>query len=60
MNPATMQLLAALIPLTEEVIVRGVNIVATFKADITAGQLAESLEKSKSANWPAVDFSGGR
>lgn len=60
MNPATLQLVAALIPVAEEVIIRGVNVVATFKADITADKLADALQQSKSANWPKLDFSGGK
>lgn len=60
MNAETLQLVAALIPVAEEVIIRGTSVVATFKANITTDQLAESLQKSKSANWPKFDFSGGK
>jgi hypothetical protein len=60
MTPATMQLVAALIPVAEEVIIRGASVIATFRADITADQLAETLQQSKSATWPTIDFSGGK
>lgn len=60
MTVATMQLIAALAPVAEEVVLRGASIVATFRADITADKLAEALQASKSANWPVLDFSGGK
>jgi hypothetical protein len=59
MTVETMQLIAALAPVAEEVVIRGANVVATFAADVTAERLAETLQKSKSANWPKLDFTPG-
>jgi len=45
-----------LAPIAKEIIVEGIKITATFKADLTEEQMLQSLELSKSASWPQLDF----
>lgn len=49
-------LIQVLAPIATEVIIDGAKVVATIRADMSIAQLQQSLELSKSANWPKLTF----
>lgn len=60
MNPATLQLIIAMLPVAERLVIEGGKIVATLRADLTADEMIAALEASKSANWPKLDFASAQ
>lgn len=57
MTPAEIaQLAIILAPIAQEIIVEGGKIVATYRENLTQDQINHSLELSKSATWPVLDF----
>lgn len=54
------QLAIVLAPIAKEVVHEGGKIVATYRSDMTQDHINQSLELSKSATWPALDFGLGR
>lgn len=49
-------LIQVVAPIAERVIVKGLEVTTIIKADVTQDQLQQSLELSKSANWPKLTF----
>lgn len=57
MSPAAIaQLAIILAPMLKDLAVEGGKIVATYRDEITQEQIDRSLELSRSATWPALDF----
>ncbi len=57
MNAAEIATLAQILaPIAKEVIVEGIKITAVMKEEMTEEQMLQSLELSKSANWPELTF----
>lgn len=57
MSPAQIaQLAIILAPIAQNIAVKGQEIIATYRADLTQEQIDRSLELSRSANWPALSF----
>lgn len=50
------QLAIILAPITKNIIVEGGKIVASFREDINQEHINQSLELSRSANWPVLTF----
>lgn len=50
------QLAIILAPIAKDIAVEGSKLFATFREDMTEEQMTKSLELSKSASWPALDF----
>jgi len=45
-----------LIPVVEKGAIEVAKLIATMNADLTAEQLAQALEESKSKDWPELTF----
>ena len=57
MSPAQIaQLAIILAPIAQNIVVEGSKIIATYRENLTQEQINESLELSKSASWPELDF----
>lgn len=57
MTPAQIaQLAIILAPIAQSIAVKGQEIVATYRSDLKQEDINRSLELSKSANWPELDF----
>lgn len=57
MTPAQIaQLAIILAPIARDIAVEGSKIIATFRDDLTQDQIRKSIELSKSATWPELDF----
>jgi len=57
--PQIAQLAVILAPIAKELVVEGGKLVATMRDEISVEDLTRSLELSKSASWPALDFKAG-
>ncbi|MDD5106059.1 MAG: hypothetical protein PHC49_10630 [Desulfuromonadaceae bacterium] len=57
MNAAQIaQLAIILAPIAKDIIVEGNKIITTYRENLTQEQINKSLELSKSATWPELDF----
>lgn len=45
-----------LVPVVEKGAVEVAKLIATLNGELTAEQLADALEQSKSKEWPVLDF----
>lgn len=50
------QLAIVLAPIARDVVVEGTKVIATYRSDLTQDQINQSLELSRSANWPELHF----
>lgn len=57
MNAAEISQLAIILaPIARDIAVEGGKIVASFREDINQEHINQSLELSRSANWPVLTF----
>lgn len=50
------QLAIVLAPIAKDIVVEGSKIITTYRSDLTQDQINQSLELSRSTDWPALDF----
>lgn len=53
------QLAIVLAPVARDILVEGSKLVVTLRENLTHEEILQSLELSKSANWPQLDFGRG-
>lgn len=53
-NPGIGAAMTLLTPIAEKFIIKGGDLIVSFRQDLTPEQLVELLKASKSVNWPEV------